>query len=110
VAPPTTYHLVPSLEWSDGDAPYVPTAFDRDGFVHCTDGAAEVAATANRYYADADDLLVLTIDRARLQALVRYEDPRQVYPHVYGPIERDAILKVEPMRRDAVSGAWMAPA
>jgi uncharacterized protein (DUF952 family) len=108
--PPTTYHLLPRAEWeaADPDHDYLPRAFAQDGFVHCTDGAAEVAATANRYYREVPDLLVLTIDRARLAAPVRYEDPRQIYPHVYGPIERAAIVTVQPMRRDP-SGDWLPP-
>jgi len=105
------YHLVPRSEWESADParPYVPTAFGQDGFVHCTDGAEEVAATANRYYSGVDDLLVLVLDRSRLTAPVRYEDPARIYPHVYGPIERDAIVEVMGMQRDG-NGAWRAPA
>lgn len=111
VSPSTTFHLVPRAEWeaADPDQPYVPRAFVQDGYVHCTDGTVEVAATANRYYRQADDLLVLSIDRARLGAPVRYEDEQRIYPHVYGPIERAAIMDVRPMRRDP-AGAWLPPA
>jgi uncharacterized protein (DUF952 family) len=112
VPPATTFHLVPRLEWeaSDPAAAYVPAAFDRDGFVHCTDGADELAATANRHFAAfSGDLCALVVHRARLGAEVRYEDPGGIYPHVYGPIERDAILKVLPMPR-GVGGEFLAPA
>ncbi|HLZ26393.1 MAG TPA: DUF952 domain-containing protein [Chloroflexota bacterium] len=109
--PPTTFHLVPRDEWdaTDPATAYTPTGFERDRFVHCTDGPAEVAATANRYFADlAGDLLVLVLDRARLSAPVRYEDEHQVYPHVYGPIERAAIVNVIVMPR-AADGTFAAP-
>jgi len=77
--------------------------------VHCTDGADEVAATANRYFVDlVGDLLVLIVDRSRLHAPVRVDDERQVYPHIYGPIERAAIIQVLVMPRDA-SGAFGPP-
>jgi uncharacterized protein (DUF952 family) len=111
VPPATTYHLVPRAEWqaAPADQPYTPRAFAQDGFVHCTDGAAEVAATANRYYRDVPDLLVLRIERAKLAAPVRYEDPRHIYPHVYGPIDRAAITSIQPMQRDP-GGAWLPPA
>ena len=105
------YHLVPRSEWEAADParPYVPTAFGQDGFVHCTDGADEVAATANRYYRDVDDLLALVLDRSRLGAPVRYEDTARIYPHVFGPIEREAITDVVGMQRDA-NGDWRPPA
>jgi uncharacterized protein (DUF952 family) len=109
--PPLTYHLVPREEWQAADPaqPYTPAAFGADGFVHCTDGAFEVAATANRYYsAVPGDLLVLTLDLARVSAPVRYEDPGRIYPHVYGPIERAAVVNVQTMPRDA-EGAFLPP-
>jgi uncharacterized protein (DUF952 family) len=110
--PSLTYHLVPREEWlaSDPSGPYVPAAFAADGFVHCTDGASEVAATANRYFVSfTGDLLLLTIDLARVSAPVKYEDSARIYPHVYGPIERDAIVEVRTMRREA-HGSYVPPA
>lgn len=106
----TTYHLVAREAWDNADPsqPYAPPSLAAEGFVHCTDGAEEVAATANRYYRQEPDLLALIVDRARLSAPVKYEDLRHVYPHVYGPIEREAIVGVVPMPRDA-SGAFLPP-
>src|SRR6266849_548049 len=92
-----TFHLVSRAEWdaADPSTAYTPVAFERDGFAHCTDGGDEVAATANRYFGDlAGELLVLVLDRSRLGALIRYEDAAEIYPHVYGPIERAAVLQV----------------
>lgn len=111
VASWTTYHLVPRREWDEHDRTqaYLPAAFAYDGFVHCTDGVDEVAVTANRYFSTLDDdLLALEIDRSRLHAPVRYEDPRKMYPHIYGPIESDAIRAVLVLRRSP-DGAWLAP-
>lgn len=109
--PPMTFHLVPRGEWeaTDPSAPYVPSAFAADGFVHCTDGADELAATANRYFSAFNgELLALVLDTARLGSPVRYEDPRRVYPHVYGPIEREAIVNVLQMPR-AADGTYLPP-
>jgi uncharacterized protein (DUF952 family) len=111
VPPPTTFHLVRRDEWeaTDGSLAYLPADFAREGFVHCTDGADEVAATANRYFAEVEgDLLALVLDRSRIGAPIRYEDAREVYPHVYGPIQRAAIIQVLEMRRDA-TGAFLPP-
>lgn len=109
---PLTYHLVPRAEWQAGEPtrPYLPAAFETDGFVHCTEGADELAATANRYFSTFDgELLALVVDLAQVTAPVRYEDPRRIYPHVYGPIERSAIVEVLVMRRD-IDGRFLPPA
>ncbi len=110
--PPLTYHLVPRAEWQAADPtqPYQPVAFKQDRFVHCTDGADEVAATANRYFSALDgELLALVLDLAWVRSPVRYEDPRRIYPHVYGPIERSAIVDVLVMSRDT-TGGFLSPA
>jgi uncharacterized protein (DUF952 family) len=105
----TTYHLVPRRVWQAAGEPYAPASLAQEGFIHCTDGAEEVAATANRYFADEqDDLWAVVIDLDRVQAPVTYEDPRGVYPHVYGPIPDEAIVDVVTMPRDA-SGVFGPP-
>jgi uncharacterized protein (DUF952 family) len=103
----TTYHLVARRTWEAAGDPYAPASLTHEGFVHCTDGADEVAATANRYFADEqDELLAVVIDLDKVSVPVKYEDPRRIYPHVYGPIPREAIVKVVRMRRD---GAFLPP-
>jgi uncharacterized protein (DUF952 family) len=101
---PATFHLVPREVWErqgSGDT-YVPEGFDVDGFVHCTDGEANVIDTANRYYQDdARAYVLLSIDTDRLSAPVRYEDPGRIFPHVFGPIETSAVTEVRTVERDA---------
>ena len=91
------YHLVPrdELERQAPATDYLPAAYEADGFIHLTDGAEELAIVGNRYYrADPRPYLALVIDLARVRAPVRYEDPRRVYPHIYGPLNRDAIVAI----------------
>jgi uncharacterized protein (DUF952 family) len=97
-----TFHLVPAAEWSSlsADAPYAPPTLGREGFIHCTSGADELVETANRYYvADPRPFLVVTVDLDSLDVQWRHDDPGSPYPHVYGPIARDAILAVNPIGR-----------
>lgn len=103
-----TLHLVPTARWeawrSDTDpaARYTPPAFEADGFVHCTDGDAEMLAVANRFYvADPGPFLVLDLDLALVGAPWRYDEPGSPYPHVYGPLRRDAVRGVRAVIRDA---------
>jgi uncharacterized protein (DUF952 family) len=101
---PTTFHLVAQDAWdaADPSEPYVAGSLSDEGFVHCTDGVAEMVATANRHYrSDPRTFVVLTIDLGGVGSPWRYDVPGSPYPHVYGPIDRAAILQVVAARRDA---------
>ena len=107
----TTFHLVAAEYYrdSDRDGPYVPASFDAEGFIHCTDGADNVAAVGNRYYRDDRRMyVVLVIDKAKLESKVVYEDAAGIYPHIYGPLNRDAIVAVMDIGR-APDGTFLKP-
>jgi uncharacterized protein (DUF952 family) len=107
----TTYHLVAAAYYRDCDAgaAYVPEAFAADGFIHCTDGAQNLADVANRYYrGDQRMYVALVIDKARVAAEIRYEDADGIYPHIYGPLNRDAIVSIVPLLREA-DGTFLPP-
>jgi len=58
-------------------------------------------AVANRFYAgDPGAFVVLDLDLGLVDAPWRYDDPGSPYPHVYGPLRRDAVLGVRPVLRD----------
>ena len=106
-----TYHLVAAEYYRDSDrtAAYTPEEFEADGFIHCTDGAEELAKVANRYYkADRRMYVALLIDKAKVGPEVVYEDEGRLYPHIYGPLNRDAIVEIVPVLREA-DGAFLPP-
>lgn len=110
--PARTYHLVPAEVWLaiDPATDYVPEAFAADGFIHTTHDPAELAAVGNRSYrGDPRPYLVLHIDTARVRAPIRIEDAAGRYPHIYGPLNRDAIVAVTEAPRDP-DGAFRSPA
>lgn len=96
------YHLVPR-NWyhrQPQDGHYLPQAYSQDGFVHLTHGEHEMIEVGNRYYTgDPRPYLLLTIDLDHVSAEVCYEDAELRYPHVYGPIDRAAILAVREVYR-----------
>lgn len=105
-----TFHLAPRawFDSTDPAQPYTPEAFDRDGFVHCTDSLDELIAVGNRYYRDdARPFVALLIDVDALSSPVRYDDEARLYPHIYGPVDRSAIIAVRTVRR-ADGGAFIA--
>ncbi|HEY7325498.1 MAG TPA: DUF952 domain-containing protein [Streptosporangiaceae bacterium] len=72
------------------------------GFIHCS-LRYQLRAVAERYYADADNLVLLVIDSERVASPIRYEaapDGLGTYPHIYGPLPVAAVAAVIPVRRD----------
>ena len=82
------YHLARRSHWEAGQAEgaYRQSTVDwtlaEEGFIHCS-FAEQVAATADRYYRDVEDVVLLTIDPAKTDAEVRVE---KGFPHIYGPV------------------------
>lgn len=104
------YHLVEPAAWqARGPDGYRPPSLTTEGFVHCS-YADQVARVANSFYADVDQLLLLTIDPARLTSPVRDEDvgTGELFPHLFGPLSEDAVVAVESLRRDE-KGEWVFP-
>ena len=107
-----TYHLIPHDDYDPSVAEYAPEAFATEGFIHTTKTLAIVHEVANRYYrADPRPYLLLTVDLARATAPWRYDAAGEDYPHLYGPIDRAAIVGSRPCPR-AADGAFLplAPA
>ena len=101
--PRYTFHYTSETYYNSLDpaADYVPLEFEQDGFIHCTDGAENVARTASRIYRfDPDSFLALYIDKTLVTSPIKYEDPDEIYPHIYGPLNRDAIVRVLNAWRD----------
>lgn len=73
-----------------------PESLQTEGFVHCST-REQLLATAERYFRGVEGLRVLLLDPARLQAELRYEPPSgpgspdELFPHLYGPINPDAV-------------------
>jgi uncharacterized protein (DUF952 family) len=72
------YKILHRAEWQalerDGELQGSPVDL-RDGFVHLSNGA-QVAETAARHFAGADDLVLLAFDAAALGAALRWEPSR----------------------------------
>lgn len=97
-----TFHGTPQNYYAaqPADQPYLPSDFARDGFIHCTDGADRLLATLTAYYAtQPGEWVALVIDTDLLTSHVKYEDPQLVFPHIYGPLNRGAIVEVRALRR-----------
>jgi glutathione S-transferase len=111
-SPGWLYHLALAEEWraaaaGGADATYRRStrglALEDVGFVHAS-GVDQIVDTYRRFYADAGDVLLLTIDPGRLQAAgvaVRWEpapESGERFPHIHGALPVNAVLKAEPYR------------
>jgi uncharacterized protein (DUF952 family) len=106
----TLLHIAVKSEWEVAGGEYAPPAFAREGFVHCS-FAEQVVATASRYYAGRDDVVLLEIDEATLIApLVVEPSPStgELFPHIYGPINRSAVV-AEHVFAPAPDGTFALP-
>lgn len=100
------YHLVSRslFERQPADEPYFPASLAEEGFIHLSATPEQVRWVAANLYSDTPDLAVLVIDETQLSAPVRYDQtPDGVFPHLYGALERDAIVAIEPF------GSFNAP-
>jgi uncharacterized protein (DUF952 family) len=101
------YHLALRPAWEGApEEDYRAESLATEGFIHCS-RADQVARSANRFYAGATGLLVLTIDPTLLVSPLRHEPASsgELFPHVHGPINRSAVMAVTEMTRGP-DGLW----
>ncbi|RNL65501.1 DUF952 domain-containing protein [Nocardioides marmoriginsengisoli] len=73
---------------------------EQEGFLHAS-RADQWEGVLQRYYADVTEpLVLLVIDPARLTAPMVVEAVGQdTYPHIYGPLNVDAVVETRPLDR-----------
>ncbi len=90
------YHIVLPEVWDafDGDL-YKATSLETEGFIHCS-FTGQLDVVIDRYYSDKSSLVILEIDPEHLMSRMIKEPSTnsEIYPHIYGPINRDAIVSV----------------
>jgi uncharacterized protein (DUF952 family) len=73
---------------------YVAASLGSEGFIHCST-REQVVDTANRYYHGQVDLLLLEIDPKLVASEILFEESHgELFPHIYGPINLDAVQNV----------------
>ncbi len=94
------YHLAFVTDWSAGlsAGEYRAPSLAEEGFIHASGSEEQMLGVAARLFAGRADLLVLDVDPQRLadDAPVVREAARsgEIYPHIYGPIDPDAVVRV----------------
>jgi glutathione S-transferase len=108
-SPRWLYHLALAPEWHAARSEGIYRRSSRGlsleevGFIHASH-SHQLEATHQRFYADAPDVLLLTIDPGRLAAagIAVEEEPApgsgELFPHIQGPLPLAAVLAWEPFR------------
>lgn len=98
------YHLSGRAEWeaTSPGSEYRAESLAQEGFLHCSRDETQLLAVANRLFTGRTDMLVLDVDTERLHASVKHEASRsgEIYPHIYGPLNTDAVVQVRLLTGD----------
>ena len=112
-------HITTLKEWYRGlsEEKYTAPSLASDGFIHCST-PAQTAGTANVFFKGQSGLVLLCIDESKLRSKCKYEDPAgngrhdprpgNLFPHVYGPINVTAVIRVVDFPADE-NGVFVLP-
>lgn len=105
-------HIVAQDAWEQAQKVgiYEAPSLQTEGFIHCST-LSQVVATASRFYRGIQGLVLLYIDVTKLDSDLIYEQAPhgdEYFPHLFGPLNLDAVFRVEPFVPDA-TGAFTLP-
>jgi len=96
------FHIVTPERWEAiaSEASYVADSLTTEGFIHCS-FENQLDGVIGRYYSDLEQLLILEIDSALLtsQLVEEASTNGEIYPHIYGPINKDSVVNVREWKR-----------
>jgi uncharacterized protein (DUF952 family) len=92
------FHIAEAAVWQAAGQEYVPPAYAAEGFIHlsCRD---QLAGVGERYYRGVPGLVLLEIRYETVAERLRWEPSPATgedFPHLYGPLPRDAVVSVRP--------------
>ena len=110
----TILHITSRDAWETAQEQrqYISPSLTGEGFIHCST-QVQVLPVAEKFYKGQTGLVLLVIDSTRLSSELKWEPPfdgappagktptpsaevpaSDIFPHVYGPINLDAIVQV----------------
>lgn len=101
------FHLTEPARWARSLSEGVHTGSTRgvelaeEGYIHCS-SAEQWPRVREMFYADVEVLLLLHIEESAVGCPVVWErlgDAPAEFPHLYGPLPLDAVVRVEELRR-----------
>jgi uncharacterized protein (DUF952 family) len=90
-------HITRLSRWKQAqlEGIYRGDTLDTEGFIHCST-PAQIVKVANKFFSHQQELIVLCIDSQRVSVEIKYEEsePGERFPHIYGSLNIDAVVKV----------------
>ncbi len=90
------FHICLPGDWqvAQESGAYTTESLETEGFIHCS-RADQVVQVANSFYREVRPLVLLWIDPAKVKPAIKWESVDEgIFPHVYGPINIEAIAAV----------------
>src|SRR6266853_3009325 len=91
------FHITTCEAWAKrSDGAYRTEMLPTEGFIHCST-SEQIIQVANARFRGQTGLVLLSINPDRVSAEIRYENlegGQQMFPHVYGEINSDAVEQV----------------
>jgi uncharacterized protein (DUF952 family) len=97
----TIYKICSNALWAEAERAGVfrgAPADARDGFIHFS-SAVQVRETATKYFAGAEDLMLIAVDADAMGDALKWELSRDgdLFPHLYGELPLAAVLWARPL-------------
>ena len=100
------FHITSRTAWDEAQKHgyYRAESFAIEGFIHCST-LSQVLPVANNFYKGQSGLVLLEIEPTLLSSKLKWEPPSggapppgvpegDQFPHIYGPINLDAVVRV----------------
>ena len=92
------FHITSREAWerAKAEGSYRPEGFAAEGFIHCST-RDQVVRVADARFRGRRGLVLLCIDPERVAAEIVYENlegGRELFPHIYGELNADAVVEV----------------
>ena len=104
-------HITDQAQWQQAQmvGVYCGDTLTSEGFIHCST-TAQLVGTANRFYRGQSSLVLLCINPRLVQAEIKAEGAAggEQFPHIYGPLNLTAVIKVLPLTPQA-DGTFRLP-
>lgn len=106
------FHLITEQDWESvsGAQHWRPPSLAEEGFIHCSADEEQAMRVVARLYPNRADMLALEVDTEKLNSPLVSEASRsgEIYPHIYGPLDLSAVVKVRRVDQDGNGGYFLS--